>query len=47
MNVKKNRQLDIAKLKNLPVMPEENQLILMTINNDDTADIDDAFNRFS
>lgn len=35
MTAKKNRQLDIAKLKNLPVMPEENQRILMAINNDD------------
>jgi len=37
MTVKKNRQLDIAKLKNLPVMPEENQRILMAINDEEIS----------
>jgi len=40
MTIKKNRQLDIAKLKNLPVMPEENQRILMAINDED-IDLDE------
>ncbi|MDC9727782.1 MAG: HDOD domain-containing protein [Methyloprofundus sp.] len=40
MTDQKNRQLDIAKLKNLPVMPEENQRILMAINDED-IDLDD------
>jgi len=35
MVAKKNRQLDIARLKNLPVMPEENQRILMAINDEE------------